>query len=547
MRVCTAWLLVAAVAVVAGRAGAAEPAKAVDTQVARIALFKNGLGFFIRQGALPDQPGPVRIGPLPAASHGTLWLTWGPGATLAHLAAGEEKTLEWRDAVSIPDLLRANLGKQVRLEFGSEYRSSLEGTLKTFPQPSTPAPPNPYMAGSYIPPRSQGQVVTLQTAAGVVAIKPSTVDRITFLEDPSTQYAQDIMKVALSGDLTATGPGQTVGVSYLAKGMTWAPSFIVDISTPEEGTITAKAEIINEMEDLEKAHVDLVTGFPFLEFSDIISPLAKKGDLATFLRALGQGYSEGREQFRRETMTQQVMYNAYDAMEAAGPSPDYGAGAAGVQAEDLFLYPLDSVTLKKDQVGYYPLFTQKVAYEHVYEWDIPDYVNAQDQYRRAEQNRPAEVVWHSLRLKNAGQVPWTTGPAETMKDGQILGQAMLTYTSPGNNVMLKITKALGIKAQENELETNREVNALQRHGWSYDRITVEGKLALHNYTAQAMTVKITKTLSGEVVTSAPEAKTVKLAKGLRQENPRSELTWEVPLEVGKAVEVAYTYKVLIRR
>lgn len=38
-----------------------------------------------------------------------------------------------------------------------------------------------------------------------------------------------------------------------------------------------------------------------------------------------------------------------------------------------------------------------------------------------------------------------------------------------------------------------------------------------------------------------------LAKGLRQENPRSRLTWEVPAEVGKDVEVTYTYKVLIRR
>lgn len=159
----------------------------------------------------------------------------------------------------------------------------------------------------------------------------------------------------------------------------------------------------------------------------------------------------------------------------------------------------------------------------------------------------AEEVWHSLRLKNAGGVPWTTGPAETIKDGQILGQAMLTYTSPGNDVMLKITKALGLKAQENELETNREVNALQRYGWSYDRITVEGKLALHNFTAQAVTVKITKTVSGEVVTSAPEAQVVKLAKGLRQENPRSRLTWEVPVAPGQDVEVAYSYKVLIRR
>ncbi len=552
MRTKGVWLLIVMAMVLAAVAAAAETPRAVDTAVQRIALFKNGLGFFIRQGSLPDKPGPVRIGPLPAASHGTLWLTWAGGVKLTNLAAGEETTYEWREAVSLPDLLRANLGKKVRLEFASEYRPSLEGTLKAFPQPQPVVQPNPYMASVYVPPTPQGQLLTIQTAAGMVAINPTTVDRITFLEDPSTQYAQDVKKVALTGDLTAVGGDRRVVVSYLAKGMTWAPSYVVDISTPKEGTITAKAEIINEMEDLDKAHLDLVTGFPYLEFADIISPLAKKSDLAGFLRALGQGYSEGREPGRRGAMTQQVAYNVMDgfAREAEmGPSPSYGSAAAGVQAEDLFLYPLDNVTLKEKQVGYYPLFTQKVGYEHVYEWEVPDYVNEQDQYRReCDPNRPPEqIVWHSLRLKNSGQVPWTTAPAETMKDGQILGQAMLTYTTPGNDVMLKITKALGIKAQENELETNREVNALQRYGWSYDRITVEGKLLLHNFTAQAVTVKITKTVTGDVVSSAPEAKIVKLAKGLRQENPRSRLTWEVPLEVGKDVEVTYGYKVLIRR
>jgi hypothetical protein len=250
---------------------------------------------------------------------------------------------------------------------------------------------------------------------------------------------------------------------------------------------------------------------------------------------------------------QQVAYNVMGPAGPAGPAgpgptPEYGAATAGVSAEDLFLYPVEKVTLKRNQVGYYPLFTEKVPYEHVYEWEIPDYVNEQDQYQRPpETQKPAEIVWHSLRLKNTTKLPWTTAPAETMKDNQILGQATLTYTAPGNDVMLKITQALGIKAQETELETNREVNALQRYGWSYDRITVEGTLLLHNFTAGAVAVKITKTLSGEVVTSAPEAQVVKLAKGLRQENPRSKLTWEVPLNPGAEAQVTYTYKVLIRR
>jgi hypothetical protein len=526
----------------------------VPTQITRVALFKNGLAFFLRHGALPAQTGPIEIGPLPAASHGTLWLAYGSGVKLANLASGETKTVEMREALTIPELLQANLGKKVRLEFGDQYRPSLEGTLKSFPRPQTPLPPSPYLAGGVVlPPRPGGTLLLIQTAAGLVALNPAVVDRITFLEDASSQFPEETRKVALTGDLTATAPQRELTVSYLAKGMTWAPSYVVDISDPKEALLTAKAEILNETEDLTNASVDLVTGFPYLEYSDILSPLAHKEDLASFLNSLAQGSSAGG---RREygALTQRVMMNAYDAVGPAGaagpqgPMPEYGAAAVGTVTEDLFLYPLSAVNLKKDSVGYYPLFSAKVPYQHVYEWEIPDYVNEQDNYQRPpETQKQPEIVWHSLRLTNTTKMPWTTAPGETLKDNNLLGQATLSYTAVGGETLLKITQALGIKAQQIELETNREVNALQRYGYSYDRVTVEGHLVLHNYTAGAVTVKITKTVTGEVQASAPEAKIDKLAKGLRQENPRSRLVWEVPADPGKDVEVTYSYKVLIRR
>jgi hypothetical protein len=286
----------------------------------------------------------------------------------------------------------------------------------------------------------------------------------------------------------------------------------------------------------------LVTGYPYLQFSDIISPLARRENLAAFLNALGSGSSERRQRGEYGVLTQQAMVNvgyAYDRT-LPEPTPSYGTAAQGVAAEDLFLYPLQNVTLQKDHTGYYPLFTEKVAYEHVYEWEIPDNVNQQ------EQPRP-QIVWHSLRIKNTTKLPWTTAPAETMLDGQILSQAMMPYTPAGGEALVKITQAISIQAQESELETNREVNALQRYGSSYDRMTVEGKLVLRNFKTEAVKVKVTKTVTGEVASSDPVAKMDKLAKGLRDENPRSRLTWEIPLAAGAEATITYTYKVLIRR
>ena len=67
-RGCSAALCLAVFCCLTTPLWAQEP-REVPTQVERVALFKNGLGFFLRHGVLPDQPGPVQFSPLPAAAH----------------------------------------------------------------------------------------------------------------------------------------------------------------------------------------------------------------------------------------------------------------------------------------------------------------------------------------------------------------------------------------------------------------------------------------------------------------------------------------------
>ena len=124
----------------------AEAATTVDTNVVRVALFKNGLAFFIRQAELPARPGEVEIGPVPVASHGSLWVGWGAGVEFANLSARQVEVAEGREALTIPELLRANVGKRVKLEFASESLTPLQGVVKAFPQRPTAPQPNPYMA-----------------------------------------------------------------------------------------------------------------------------------------------------------------------------------------------------------------------------------------------------------------------------------------------------------------------------------------------------------------------------------------------------------------
>ncbi len=532
-------MTIVALALVAALA-AGQPVE-METQIRTIALFKNGLGYFVRTGQLPEAPAEIEVGPMPAASHGTFWLGWGDQVQFANLRSVETQAAGTRDALVLEDLLRANVGKRAKIWLTGDEGEMITGRIIACPRPPRPDPPNPYV--SIVPPPDgprNANLLVIESDGAKVAVWLNTVRRVEFLDEPEMEIPVDERAITLSGRLVRGGG--PLSISYLAKGITWAPSYQVDISDDENARLTAKATIINEIEDLEDVQIDLVTGYPYLEFAQIISPLAQKEDLASFLNALYRGESERR--WLESGPMAQVALKASWGMPGV-PTPDYGAPAQGVSAEDLFFYPVENVTLAEGETGYYPLFSATVPYEHVYTWDVPDYIDDQDHYAQPPEEQ-RQIVWHSLRLSNEMGMPWTTAPAETVKGGRILGQSTLHYTPPGGKTLVKITHALGIQAEEIELEIARQPNAANFHGYRYDRVTVKGTLTMRSHMDRSVDVKVTKMLTGEVQESSPEAEVQQLAAGLKRVNPRSRLTWERPLAAGEEIEMAYVYEVYIR-
>ena len=544
-------VLCLAMAGLAALADSDKPAP-VQTRLKRVALFKNGLGFFVREGTLTEDHRAALLGPFAVPSHGTFWITApsrsGFLGAVARKATGTEE-IPARDLV---ELLRGNVGRSLALWFSDRPDSTLSGKLIAFAPDRPQWRPEPYTLGGgqpsgLIPPPGPGNFALIETDDGVVAINPHRIARIDFPEgEPSTAFPRSVERVELEASFSSPSAGDWLSVSYLAKGITWAPSYLIDITEPKQARLAANAVIINEAEDLAKTHVDLITGFPNLEFANVPSPISMKQDLAQFLQSLASGVSRAN---LGSVITQNVAFMR--AAEMRGPSqmPDYGDAAAGQAAADLFFYPIEAVTLGRGETGYYPLFTSSVPYSEFYEWQIPDYINPEGHYRSAQQGQPdqPEIVWHSLRLTNRTKLPWTTAPAQLMKDGHIIGQDTLHYTAPKAETVVKITHAVGVKAEQTEIETNRERDAVSLYGRHFDRVTIEGTLRLTNFKAEPIAIEITKTLSGDVQKTAPNAEDTTLARGLKAMNPVHDLTWKLDLKPGESREITYAYIALIRR
>ena len=274
-----------------------------------------------------------------------------------------------------------------------------------------------------------------------------------------------------------------------------------------------------------------------------------KENLEEFLNSLSGGRSESRGR-QSHVMTQRAVTYNYASYEAPAV-PGYSTASEGAVAEDLFLYPLENVTLKKKETAWIPLFTEKMPYEHIYTWKIGDYMDQNENYqhsrnRNQDEEGEEEEVWHCCRLKNTLEMPLTTSAAEFIKDGQFVGQDICYYTAPGAETTIKINRAMNVLAKEGEVELERTRNAEKFHGYSYDLVKVRGELKMKNRLDKMIKLEAEKNLSGEVSETSPEAKDVKTAKGLKQINPKHVLTWDLELEPGEEKTVNYTYQVYIR-
>ena len=244
------------------------------------------------------------------------------------------------------------------------------------------------------------------------------------------------------------------------------------------------------------------------------------------------------------------MVNSFAYSDESAALPSYSTAAEGTVSEDLFLYPVKDFTLKKGETAMVPLFTAEMPYKHIYTWAVADMVDKDERYHndgnRENDKNLAEEVWHSCRLSNNLKMPLTTAAAEFMKDGQFTGQDICYFTAPGSDTTIKINRAMNVVAEQAEFEVERQRNAAQFYGYSYDQVKVRGELKVKSRLDKNVNMEITKELSGEVLEKSDAAKDVQTAKGLKQVNPRHILTWQIELTPGQDKSLSYVYKVYIR-
>lgn len=513
----------------------ADEVPTLEARAAKAFVFKNGISMAALEVELPTQAGVYRVAPLPEASLGGFWLAWPDGVTIENIKATMARRETDVEASTIPELIEANIGSDVDLGVDESWYS---GRIVSVPKTGESAVP--MEEGRVIPPPappSRGEVVILESDNDTTfAIPLHTVNKLRFRNQESeTKRKKWVEENVIEFEVAEAGAtGGVMQVQYLASGLSWSPSYVIDISDDERAQISAKAVLVNDLVPLEDVYAELVTGYPHLMFSDKSSHFSLKplDQLVAQLERESQRRGRGAE---RMMMNQAVAYDAGFAMASMPQTP-----VSGESEEDLFFYSLKGVDLKQGERGYFPLFADGVPFEHLYTLNLPN----------ALQNQSEPVVWHTLKLTNESDYPWTTAPAMTVKNGRILGQDMIEYTPVGARSDLKITQAVSVRAEHTESEIGRTPNAMQMSRMPpFDEVIIKGEVRVANYKDEAIRIEIVKTFEGELIEADGSPEKRKLAAGLQQVNPQTQLTWTQTVEPGadNALMLEYTYKLYARR
>ncbi|UCE36274.1 MAG: hypothetical protein JSW00_12135 [Thermoplasmata archaeon] len=524
-----------------------NPLPILNTKLKTIAVFKNGLGFFIREGQVELQDKWAVTESVPQATLGSLWIgSLDEDTQIEEVIAFFEEIKSDTEAITLQELLKANIGKRVTVTANNKL---IEGTIKSIPEDRVPYPESMQQP---IPPQP-AVIVIISTKKGEVAINRNAVSKIEFPPNFSTKILTQEKAKRFKFKLATRKKKATLSLSYLQKGISWIPGYLVNIENPKKARITMKAILINDIEDLENADAFFVVGYPNFMYADVLSPMALDQALSQFITGLEEG-TRRRDEYSLLSNIMRQARTSISVVEALKRSSDYGytataiKGVPGASEEDLFLYHKKGISLRKGERAYYHIFSQEVDYKHIYEWNVPDTINVDTSgYQFSEESQAdTEQVWHSIKLGNSTDYPWTTAPALTVSGWKPLAQDVINYTPKGTETNLKLTVATDIKTNRNEYEIERERD-VKLYRSSYDLVTIKGELYIHNAKSQDVTLEIKKKVTGDVREASHDGKIDKVAEGLRGVNLNSFISWEIPVKAGEEVEVTYTYKVYIER
>lgn len=521
----------------------------VSAPITKLALFKNGVGAVVREAVPLSEPFFIKDEMTPI--HGTLWLTPYTGFRLKTVKhpVPEPNEQPFRNLTATYE----NREVRISLLNGSGGTTELIGkVIRPVPakNPKKPLPQNPSVYP--VPERfltlslSSGEIISIDSSR-ILSIRAQTLNQTLEKEKEA---------LLITPETKLEGP---LSIAYLTKGAAWAPSYHLQLGADAKMRLSMSCVIINELEDLKDVEVNLISGYPNIQFEKASSPMAPGMNLARFFAQLS---GQGDAQYNAVTKQKAgVMFNmAYALASEDSAARGRATLAPSGESEDIHYRNIGRISLNSGERLYLPLESAESTYERIVEWAIDD--------RRDDWGRPLRfdnaeryngTLWDAVRFRNPFRSPITTAPIEITDGGKFLGQTTINWVNPDQSNILRITRAMTVigEIRENELsggKTSGTISSVKQNpgmtiriaGYNYRKQEIEGVLTLKNYRKSDARVMIKMRLSGELLSADGNPSRELVRFGYTTVNPRSDLKWETLVKADGETKIRYRYSVLVR-
>jgi len=537
--------------------------------VKELVVFKNGDFFAARDGTVRVDDGVFRCKWVPEGALGTIkFYAQDPGARLDY-AVAREKTVTTEKQEPVGDfaaLLKLNVGKPAAII--THAGMPMNGKILSV---ST----------------SSGGIVVLDTGTNICALSVGNVRSVRFGTDEgapevviagkrehTTRQKELVLRFADPAGAPFSGE-VNVGVTYLAEGIRWIPGYTVNLVDDEKAAIRLQAELINDVAECTGATVRFVVGVPSFVTARWPSPLslvAQYTGLSSFFRETGQRARMYAQQFASNVVMAQGGMAGPGSPESpeAGPGGEVPGDIVGAsEMGDLFVYTKEDVSLEKGDRAVFLLFEDEVGYSHVYKHTATGFARMEPgtMRRRMGQTqaafKQAEAIVpdlktssavsvdtanpdHVIRMKNTTAVPWTTGPALVLSEGNPLGQNSILYTSVGGICDLRVTKATDIVITRVDGELSRQYNAERFSGYDYHLVSGKGVFSIKNYKDTDAHLILTRRIEGKISEVSDGGSAGQEMVSEPKVNPMTVARWEFDVPAGETKSVTYDFSYYFR-
>ncbi len=320
----------------------------------------------------------------------------------------------------------------------------------------------------------------------------------------------------------------TPAISYVSRGIGWAP--YCEIELREGGKIGFRqfAEILNAWGDFADVPVSLVSGDKGAIFANRLSLLDPRQAWDGFLGSAGYV-------FRGNNAP--LAASSFRAKEAAS----YAEAEEVARGTDFFFNSLEKLSMKKGDALNLPLLTAEISARRLVKWQTQSLDYGNYRMKGTTADMPA---YDSVIFKNPFKQPIADSPVAIYQDGRALAQAQMEWVNPDSETTVRMWAAKGF---DGTFEDVGEAGGggLLSSGKKIipEKVKMTGSLKFKNTRITPMDVEIVRTVRGAFV-SADGEPAMNIVPVWDDPNDRVTMTWKLTLAPGEEKTLAYVYNKL---